>query len=63
MRAVVTGQIGVDKKSYLERVAQLATDRGETIDVRNVGDLMVAKTAIPIRQRVGSGVLSRKATG
>ncbi|MHC5028445.1 MAG: hypothetical protein ACYTGR_16980 [Planctomycetota bacterium] len=40
MRAVVTGQIGVDKKPYLRRVVDLAEDRGEAIVARHVGDLM-----------------------
>ena len=43
MRAVVTGQIGVDKKPYLEQVVQLADDRGESIVSRHVGDLMYAE--------------------
>ncbi|MFM1832098.1 MAG: hypothetical protein RLZZ461_414, partial [Planctomycetota bacterium] len=32
MRAIVTGQIGVDKKPYLDAAAQLAGERGENID-------------------------------
>lgn len=40
MRAVITGQIGVDKKPYLGAVAQLAGERGGRIDVFHVGDMM-----------------------
>jgi adenylate kinase len=43
MRALVTGQIGMDKKPYLERVARLAGERGGRIDVFHVGDLMYAE--------------------
>ena len=40
MRAIVTGQVGMDKKGYLQLVADLARDRGEQIDLYNVGDRM-----------------------
>lgn len=40
MRVVVTGQIGMDKKNYLERVVDLAGERGETVHMYNVGDVM-----------------------
>ena len=40
MRAIVTGQIGVDKKAYLSGAANLAGERGEGIDLFNVGDMM-----------------------
>ena len=40
MRAIVTGQVGMDKKSYLEQVALLAGERGETVQLYNVGDMM-----------------------
>jgi adenylate kinase len=39
-RVVVTGQVGVDKKPFIQRVAQLAESRGKTVRVFNVGDLM-----------------------
>ena len=31
MRALVTGQVGMDKKDYLQKVVNLAGSRGETI--------------------------------
>lgn len=40
MRAIVTGQIGVDKKRYLEDVAALAGQRGESVETYHVGDRM-----------------------
>lgn len=40
MRAIVTGQVGMDKKSYLEAVSNFAGDQGETLPVYHVGDLM-----------------------
>lgn len=43
MRAIVTGQIGMDKKQYLQGVVDFAGDQGETIDLYNVGDMMYAE--------------------
>jgi len=43
MRAVVTGQIGMHKKPYLNAVAQMAGERGGRIEVFHVGDLMYAE--------------------
>jgi adenylate kinase len=43
MRAIVTGQVGMDKKAYLDKVAKLAGERGESIDLYNVGDMMYAE--------------------
>jgi len=43
MRAIVTGQVGLDKKRYLERVVAFAGEQGEAIDLHNVGDLMYAE--------------------
>jgi adenylate kinase len=40
MRTIVTGQIGMDKKPYLERVQQLAGERGGNIEIFNIGELM-----------------------
>lgn len=40
MRAVMTGQIGVDKKPYLEEVRDLAGQRGQRIDLYHVGNMM-----------------------
>ena len=43
MRAIVTGQIGVDKKPYLSAAAELSGERGESIDLFHVGDMMYAE--------------------
>lgn len=43
MRAIVTGQIGMDKKRYVEAVARLSGERGEPIGVFHIGDRMYAE--------------------
>lgn len=40
MRAIITGQIGMDKKPYLEGVARFAGQQGESVPVAHVGDMM-----------------------
>ncbi|MFK7885215.1 MAG: ATP-binding protein [Phycisphaerales bacterium] len=40
MRAIVTGQVGMDKKPYLNGVAQFAGGQGESLPLFNVGDMM-----------------------
>jgi len=40
MRAIVTGQVGMDKKDYLNRVVRFAGEQGEEIALYNVGDIM-----------------------
>ena len=48
MRAVVTGQIGVDKKPYLNAVVDLAGQRGDRIDIFHVGNMMYSE-ALDVR--------------
>ncbi|TVQ63106.1 MAG: hypothetical protein EA379_04410 [Phycisphaerales bacterium] len=43
MRAIVTGQVGMDKKPYLNAVREFAGQQGETVDVHHVGDMMYAE--------------------
>ena len=43
MVIVVTGMVGLDKKSYLEAVCRLAATRGKDILLCNVGDMMYAE--------------------
>jgi adenylate kinase len=43
MIIVVTGMVGVDKKSYLEKVCQFAAARGKEVLLCNVGDRMYAE--------------------
>ena len=40
MRAIVTGQVGMDKKDYLEALARFAGQQGEPIELFHIGDLM-----------------------
>ena len=40
MRAIVTGQVGMDKKPYIEAVRHFAGQQGEPVAVYHVGDLM-----------------------
>jgi adenylate kinase len=40
MRAIVTGQVGVEKKPYLEAVRDFAGQQGENVDLYHVGDIM-----------------------
>jgi len=42
-RVVVTGQVGVDKKPFLEKVARLAVLRGKPVRVFHIGDMMYAE--------------------
>ena len=43
MRIVVTGQVGLDKKSFLQQAARIAADRGHDVKVFHVGDMMYAE--------------------
>ena len=45
MRAIVTGQIGMDKKPYLKAVGDLAGQTGEQggCPIYNIGDMMYAE--------------------
>jgi len=43
MIVVVTGMVGVDKKSYLEKVCQFAAERNKEVLLCNVGDMMYAE--------------------
>ncbi len=40
VRAVMSGQVGVDKKPFIERVAQIARNNGKEVAVCHVGDMM-----------------------
>ena len=48
MRAVVTGQVGVDKKAYLTAAVDRAAEHGEIIEAHHIGDMMYAE-ALDIR--------------
>ena len=40
MRVILTGQVGMDKKPFLDEVAQFAGQQGEAIEVYHIGDRM-----------------------
>ncbi len=43
MIVVVTGMVGIDKKSYLQKVCQFAVERSKDVLLCNVGDMMYAE--------------------
>src|SRR5260370_37667218 len=43
MRAIVTGQVGVDKRPYLEAVKAQALSHGIDVEVCHVGQMMYAE--------------------
>lgn len=43
MIVVVTGMVGLDKKSYLEKVCRIAAQNGKEVLLCNVGDMMYAE--------------------
>jgi adenylate kinase len=43
MIVVVTGMVGVDKKSYLQKVCRFASDKGKKVLLCNVGEMMYAE--------------------
>ncbi|MCH7720239.1 MAG: AAA family ATPase [Planctomycetes bacterium] len=52
IRVVVTGQVGMDKKPFLEQVVELARKRGKQIELANVGDLMYAEAPDVVPGRI-----------
>lgn len=40
MRAIITGQVGMDKRPYLDQTNAFAAQQGEPIHIYNVGDMM-----------------------
>ncbi len=45
MIIVVTGTVGLDKKTYLEKVCHLAKEKGKDVLLCNVGDMMYAEAS------------------
>ncbi len=43
MRAVITGQVGLDKKPFLTRAVESASQAGHKVSLCNVGDMMYAE--------------------
>ena len=55
MRAIVTGQVGVEKKPYLDAVGGLAREEGERLDVFHLGECIDGDfRPYPVGQRVGA---------
>lgn len=42
IRVVLTGQVGVEKKPFLEKVCAIASERGHNITMCNIGEMMYA---------------------
>jgi adenylate kinase len=42
-RVVVSGQVGVDKKPFLDKVSKLASARGQHVKLYHIGDMMYAE--------------------
>src|SRR5688572_26852482 len=51
-RVVVTGQVGVDKKPFLDRVARLAESRGQPVKIYHIGDMMYREAPDVRRGRI-----------
>ncbi len=62
MRAVITGQIGIDKKPYLEAVKALGAERGSPVELFNVGKMMYQEAPDVRDGRILDLPLSRLAT-
>lgn len=52
IRAVMTGQVGVDKKPFVERVAEIARHNGKELVVCHVGDMMYKEAPDVVRGRI-----------
>lgn len=50
--AVVTGQVGLDKKPLLERLVRVAAERGRNITLLNVGDMMYGEAPDVVAGRI-----------
>ncbi len=52
IRAVMTGQVGVDKKPFMDRVAEIARRNGKEVVVCHVGDMMYAEAPDVVPGRI-----------
>ncbi len=52
VRCMVTGQVGVNKQPFIDRVAQIARDHGHEVAVCHVGDMMYAEAPDVIPGRI-----------
>lgn len=51
-RVVVTGQVGVDKKPFLDRLAARAESRGSRVKLYHIGDMMYAEAPDVVHGRI-----------
>jgi len=51
-RVVVTGQVGVEKKAFLEEVVRIAQERGHDVTLCNIGDMMYKEAPDVVRGRI-----------
>lgn len=59
MKVVVTGQVGLDKKSYINHAVELANQQGLDLTVCNVGDMMYTEAPDVAKGRILDLPLSR----
>lgn len=52
VRAVLTGQVGLDKKDFVTKVVQLAKQRGKVVEAFHVGDRMYAEAPDIVAGRI-----------
>ena len=52
VRVIVTGQVGLDKKPFLEQVVELARAAGHEVELFNVGELMCAEAPDIVPHRI-----------
>ncbi len=52
VRVVVTGQVGVDKKQFLQEVERIASARGKQVTLCNVGDMMYKEAPDIVQGRI-----------
>jgi adenylate kinase len=51
-RVVITGQVGVDKKAFLQEVVRIAGQRGHAVTLCNIGDMMYAEAPDVVPGRI-----------
>ncbi len=52
VRVIVTGQVGLDKRPFLEQVVELAMDNGREVSLFNVGERMSAEAPDIVSERI-----------
>jgi len=52
LRAIVTGQVGIDKKPFLQELQNLAAQRGKELTLCNIGDMMYAEAPDVVPGRI-----------